>query len=352
MTDAPFFAPRLTAADQAGTVPDLTTAPPIGWGILGAGKIAASFARGIGERTPMHVAAVGSRTEDKAAAFASENAPGATAHGSYEALCEDPNVDVVYVATPHPFHLDGALMAIAAGKHLLVEKPLTPRRSDSERLINAARDAGVFLMEAVWTRFLPHIAAMRGVIARGEIGQVTSIEADFNYSRPFNPEHRMWNMDLAGGALLDLGIYPIQLAHDLLGVPDEFLVRGTKAPTGADDHVAMLARWDSGQDALLHTSLRAAGPVAARITGTEGRIEIPEQFHGPSNMIVYPNNADPWTFYTPQGEGKVYEAAEVARLIAAGATESPRHTWQDTLEIAALLDDARAQVGVVYPGEE
>ncbi|MDR2722438.1 MAG: Gfo/Idh/MocA family oxidoreductase [Cellulomonadaceae bacterium] len=359
-TSPAVFAPRLTNDDIPGSVPDLASAPPVGWGILGAGKIAASFTRGIVERTPMRVAAVGSRSVAKAHSFVDANVRAvggsvdqhpAVAHGSYASLVADGGVDVVYVATPHSFHLDHALLAIEAGKHVLVEKPLTRSAAESRILLDAARQAGVFCMEAVWTRFLPHIVAARSAIARGLIGQVKTIIADFDVAFAYDPAHRIFAPDLAGGALLDLGIYPIQLAHDLLGVPNDQVIRGTLAPTGVDDHVSLIYTWTGGQQAILHTSSRAAGAVAATIEGTEGRIVIPTQFHAPANMTVVRDDGQRWDFTTPVGEGKVYEAAAVARLIVAGETQSPRHPWADTLELAALLDEARAALGVVYPGE-
>ncbi len=351
VVDPSAYAPRLTAADLGGTVPDLMAAPPVRWGVLGAGNIAASFSDGVRLRTQGTVVAVGSRDAVKAQAFADAHAPAARAHGSYEELVADPDVEVVYVATPHSHHLEHALLAIRAGKHVLVEKPLTRSAAESRALLDAAREAGVFCMEALWTRFLPHVAAIRGVIARGEIGEVRTVVADFAILKPFDPKHRLYAPELAGGALLDLGIYPLQLAHDLFGVPDVLTARGTLAETGTDDHVALVLEWAGGRQALLHTSTRVAGPVAATILGTEGRIEIPRGFHAPVDFRVERTDGSTSTYTSPQGEGKAYEAAEVARLLAAGATQSERHPWSDTLELMELLDEARRQLGVVYPGE-
>ncbi|QAY64255.1 Gfo/Idh/MocA family oxidoreductase [Xylanimonas allomyrinae] len=345
------YAARLTAADLDGTVPDLLSAPAIRWGILGAGTIAASFSDGVRERTRASVVAVGSRSAAKAQEFAAAHAPGARAHGSYEALVADPGVDVVYVATPHSHHLEHALLAVRAGKHVLVEKPLARSAAESRVLLDAAREAGVFLMEAMWTRFLPHVAALRGAIARGEIGTVVTIEAEFDVFFPYDPAHRIFAPGLAGGALLDLGIYPVAFAHDLLGAPSSVTVRGTRAPTGVDDHVALVLEWDGGQHAVLHTSSRAAGPHAATVVGTRGRVEVPREFFMPADLVVTRADGTSWDFTSPRGEGKAYEAAEVARLVAAGVTASPRHPWQDTIEVMAILDEARRQLGVVYPGE-
>jgi predicted dehydrogenase len=349
--DPATYASRLTAADLSGEVPDLMAAPPVRWGVLGAGNIAASFSDGVRDRTAGRVTAVGSRSVAKAEEFAAAHAPGARAHGSYEALVADDDVDVVYVATPHSHHLEHALLAIAAGKHVLVEKPITRSVAESRLLLDAARDAGVFCMEAVWTRFLPHVAALRAAIARGEIGEVRTVVADFDVFFPYDPTHRLFAPELAGGALLDLGIYPITLAHDLLGAPDTLVTHGTLAATGVDDHVGMILGYDGGAQALLHTSSTASGGAGARIIGTQGRIEIPSGFFTPTSFEVVRADGTSWSFTSPEGEGKAYEAAEVARCVAAGLTESPRMPWSDTLEVMGILDQARAQLGVVYPGE-
>jgi predicted dehydrogenase len=345
------YASRLTSADLDGTVPDPRDAPAVRWGVLGAGNIAASFSDGVRERTAATVTAVGSRSVDKAEAFADAHAPGARAHGSYESLVADDDVDVVYVATPHSHHLEHALLAIEAGKHVLVEKPITRSTAEARTLLDAAQAAGVFCMEAVWTRFLPHVAALRAAIARGEIGEVRAVMADFDIHVPFDATHRLFAPGLAGGALLDLGIYPITLAHDLLGVPATVLAHGTLAETGVDDHVGMIFAYDGGAQALLHTSTGAHGGAGARIIGTRGRIEIPQFFFGPTGFEVLRDDGTSWTFTSPEGEGKAYEAAEVARCLAAGETQSSRMPWSATLEVMGLLDDVRAQLGVVYPGE-
>jgi len=349
--DPSTYAARLTSADLGATVPDLLAAPAIRWGVIGAGNIAGSFSDGVRDRTAARVTAVGSRSVAKAQEFADAHAPGARAHGSYEDLVADDEVDVVYVATPHSHHLEHTLLAIEAGKHVLVEKPLTRSVAESRTLLDAARDAGVFCMEAVWTRFLPHIAAIRGAIARGEIGEVRTVIAEFAIQKEYDPTHRLFAPELAGGALLDLGIYPITLVHDLLGAPDTVLAHGTQAPTGVDDHVSMILGYDSGAQAVLHTSSRVPGVAGARIIGTRGHIEMPGGFFTPTGFEVVRDDGTRWSFTSPAGEGKAYEAAEVARCVTAGLTESPRMPWSDTLEVMGILDDVRATLGVVYPGE-
>lgn len=351
MTDPRSFAPGLSHDDVLGLAPDPRDAPPVRWGILGAGNIAASFADGVREGTRSTVVAVGSRDVVKAQGFAGTHAPGARTHGSYAALVADPDVDVVYVATPHSHHREHALLAIAAGKHVLVEKAFTRSTGEAEDVLAAAKEAGVFCMEAMWTRFLPHVAAVRGVIARGEIGEVVTVSADFDVHFPFDPAHRLFAPELAGGALLDLGVYPVAFAHDLLGVPDSVTAVGTLAATGVDDQVSMVFSYDGGAQALLHTSSRALGPHTAVIIGTKGRIEIDRGFFAPTGFRVTRLDGTTWDYEGFRGEGKQYEAAEVARRVTAGESESPRISWAATLEVMRLLDEIRRQVKVVYPGE-
>ncbi|MCA5892180.1 Gfo/Idh/MocA family oxidoreductase [Isoptericola sp. NEAU-Y5] len=345
------FAPRLSAADLAGTVPSLTDAPPVRWGILGAGWIAESFTDGMHEHTASRVVAVGSRDVAKAQYFADAHAPGARAHGSYADLVADDEVDVVYVATPHSHHLEHALLAIRAGKHVLVEKAFTRNEAEAREVLAAAAEAGVFVMEAMWTRFLPHVAALRGVIARGEIGEVVNVSADHGQLFAYDPAHRLYAPELAGGALLDLGVYPLSFAYDLLGLPESVTAVGSLTESGVDGQISIVLGYAGGAQATLSTTLWSRTATTAVISGTKGRIEVDGAFYGPTSFRVVRNDGERWTYDGFRGEGKQYEAAEVARQVAAGRTESPRQTWQDTLEVMGLLDEVRRQVGVAYPGE-
>lgn len=344
------LAAGLTPADLAGAVPDPRTAPTVRWGILGAGNIASSFADAVRTSTSARVAAVGSRDRVRAERFASAHGV-PTTHADYRDLVEDPGVDVVYVATPHSHHLDHARLAIEAGKHVLVEKAFARNEAEARTVLDAAAAAGVFCMEAMWTRFLPHVAALRGVVARGEIGTVTSVTADFGTHFPFDPEHRLFAPGLAGGALLDLGVYPVSFAHDLLGAPAAVTAVGTLAATGVDDQVSVVLSYDSGAQALLHTGTRAESARTAVVVGTQGRIEVDTAFFTPTGFTVHRTDGVTWRYDGFTGEGKQYEAAEVARCVAAGAVESPRMTWEGTLDVMRTLDEVRRQVGVVYPGE-
>jgi predicted dehydrogenase len=329
---------------------DPRTAPPIRWGILGAGGIAAAFADAVRATTRAQLAAVGSRDHVRAERFATAHGI-PTTHLGYRDLVEDPQVDVVYVATPHSEHRDHALLAIAAGKHVLVEKAFTRNAAEAEEVFAAARAAGVFVMEAMWTRHLPHVAALHQVIDSGEIGQVVTVQADHGQYFPFDPAHRLYDPALAGGALLDLGVYPVSFAHDLLGVPDEVRALGQLTETGVDGQIGMTLSYGDRAQALLTTTLWAKTPTTAAISGTEGTITVEGSFYAPTSFRVQRRDGRAWTFEQPVEHGLQYEAAEVARRVAEGATESPRMTWADTLGVMRTMDEIRAQVGVVYPGE-
>ncbi|GEA85817.1 MAG: Gfo/Idh/MocA family oxidoreductase [Cellulomonas sp.] len=329
---------------------DPRTAPSIRWGILGAGRIAGAFADAVTQHTRAQLVAVGSRHRDRAERFATAHGI-PTTHLGYEALVEDPQVDAIYVATPHSEHLEHALLAIRAGKHVLVEKAFTRNAAEAEQVFTAAREAGVFVMEAMWTRFLPHVAALHQVIDAGEIGEIVNVTADHGQLMAFDPTSRLYDPALAGGALLDLGVYPVSFAHDLLGAPDAVLAAGTLTETGVDGQVSIVLSYGARTQATLSTTLWAKTPTVALISGTEGSIEVAGPFYTPTSFQVTRVDGRRWTFEQPGAKGLQYEAAEVARRVAAGDVESPRMSWQGTLEVMRTLDEVRRQIGVVYPGE-
>ena len=336
--------------------PDPREAPPIRWGIIGAGHIASRFVTAVQQHTQGQVVAVGSRNRERGAAFAAAHRIGTghrigAVHEGYAALVADPAVDVVYVATPHSEHREHALLAIAAGKHVLVEKAFTRNALEAVEVIQAARAAGVFLMEAMWTRFLPHVAALRRVIERGEIGDVVRVEADFGGSPPYNPTDPNFNPALAGGALLDLGVYPIAFAQDLLGTPTGVTAVGTLAGTGVDVESTVTLDFEGRAQAIARSSFLADTPRTAVVIGTDGRIDVDPEFYAPTTFTVTRRDGTRTRFEEPVDGGMQFEAAEVARCIAAGRAESPRVSWQSTLDVMRTLDAARGQLGVVYPGE-
>lgn len=323
------------------------SAPAVRWGILGAGGIAHKLAEAVTEYTASTVVAVGSRDLAKAQHFADEfGIP--TAHGSYEELVGDPEVDVIYVATPHSHHHEHALLAIEAGKHVLCEKAFTQNAAQAREVVAAARAKGVFLMEAMWTRHLPHMYAIRELIARGEIGDIVSVQAD--HGQALTHVERMFRADLAGGALLDLGVYPIAFAHDILGVPDRITAAGRLRDTGVDGQIGMVFDYATAQ-ASLTTTMEARTPCTAHIAGTEGRIEIDDTFYTPTSFTVTRQDGTSWFYDGDVPNGFQFEAAEVARRIHAGDTESALLTLDQSLEIMEIMDEVRSQIGLVYPNE-
>lgn len=335
------------------TAPLPSDAPPIRWGILGAGGIAHKLADAVTNHTQSTVVAVASRTPGKARAFA--DAEGIEhALNSYEELVTRDDIDAVYVATTHNDHHTPALLAIEAGKAVLVEKAFTQNAALAREVLAAAAAKGTYIQEAMWTRWLPHIVALRETIARGDIGDVVTIQAD--HGQPIAHVERMRRPDLAGGALLDLGIYPVSFAYDILGKPDAVTAVGQLTEEGVDGQVSMVFDYGingSGTkaQASLTTTMWARTPCQAVIAGTEGRIEIADTFYAPSTWRLTRKDGTTWDFDGRVPNGFQYEAAAVARGLTEGASEAPELTAAQTLEIMEILDDIRAQIGVVYPGE-
>jgi predicted dehydrogenase len=323
---------------------------PFRWGILGTGWIAEMFVTDL-NALGIDIAAVGSRTQDAADAFAARfGIP--LAHGSYEALVSDPEVDAIYVATPHPFHAENALLAIEAGKHVLIEKPFTLNAKEAARVAEAAAEADVVVLEAMWTRFLPHMRRIHEVIAAGTIGEVHTVLADHDQLLPSDPQHRINNPELGGGALLDLGIYPISLAVDILGLPTKIIASATKTETGVDRQLALIFEHDDNRS-VLHTALDTLGPNRAAIVGTLGRIEIDPVWYTQTTFTVYDAKGEEIERFSDTGEarGMQFQARELERVVAEGLDESELLPLGQSVAIMAVLDEIRRQIGVVYPGE-
>jgi predicted dehydrogenase len=321
------------------------------WGILGTGGIARTFTRDI-QAAGLRVVSVGSRTKDAAEAIGRElGVPGR--HGSYEALCADPGVDIVYVATPHPFHHANALMALKAGKHVLLEKPFTINSREARELVAEARTRGLFLMEAMWTRFLPTMLALRSAISEGTIGDITAILADHCQYLPMEKAKRLHLPELGGGALLDLGVYPLSFAHMLLGKPSRLQAAGLLTALGVDQRVSLILDWAGGQEACLHTDMLAQGPNRAAVIGTKARIEVDPVWYCQTSFTVLAPDGKVLRRYEDrvEGRGMQYQAFEVERCVKAGLMESPTMGHEASLEVMGILDEARALVGVRYPGE-
>lgn len=326
-------------------------ATKIRWGILATGWIAELFVKDL-QLTGHVVAAVGSRSQVSADRFATTFGI-ARAHGSYEALVADPDVDIIYVATPHPQHAAAARLALNAGKHVLVEKAFTLNAVEAAEIVSLAASKGLVVLEAMWTRFLPHMRRIHQIIADGTIGEIRSITADHRQKLPDDPKHRLNAMDLGGGALLDLGIYPISFTWDMLGKPTSIKASATFRETGADAQVATLFHYASGAIATTLSSSDSAGPNRASVVGTKGRIDIDTVWYSPTTFRVYDNaNTVSEAFDAPvAGRGMQFQADEAERLITAGLIESDIMPPRQSVQIMQVLDDVRHQIGLRYPGE-
>src|SRR5690606_4673784 len=327
--------------------PDPADAPPLRWGILAAGGIARKFAADIPQHTASTVVAVGSRSRERAEEFATANGV-ARAHGSYEDLVADPEVEAVYVASPHSEHRDHALLAIEAGKHALVEKSFTRNAAEAREVLDAARERGVFAMEAMWSRFLPHMVALRQTIASGAIGDVVTLVA--SHGQPIAHVPRMARPELAGGALLDLGIYPVAFAFDVLGEPSSVHATGWLTDAGVDATLAITFGYERAV-ALVVTTMLARTHNVAEIAGTAGRITIAATYYAPTSFTVHPTDGEPWTVAPEVTGGFQFQAAEVARRVHAGELESPVRPWAEIIGTQVAMDEIRRQVGMVLPGE-
>jgi predicted dehydrogenase len=330
----------------------ITSDRPIRWGILGGGFIADTVSRDINLTEGNVVTAVAARDAGRAADFAARHGA-ARSYGSYEALVNDDEIDIVYIATTHPNHLPHSLLAAAAGKSVLIEKPVGLNAAEARQMLAAAGAADVFAMEAMWTRINPLVRKAQELIAEGAIGEVRGVRNEFGLGIAFDPTHRLYDIDNGGGALLDLGVYPATFAYLFLGRPDEVRTVGTLAATGADDTVAMQWLYDGRPGAQLWVSVPIAAPNAAAVLGTEGWITFLPEAYRPSGLIVR-SGTDEYRIEDPlAGNGRGYqpEIAEVARCLRAGLTESPLIPHADTVAILEILDDARAALGVTYPQE-
>jgi predicted dehydrogenase len=325
---------------------------PIRWGILGAGGIAEKLGHDIGITPGNEVVAVAARDADRAADFALRHRA-LRSYGSYEALVNDDEVDVVYVSTTHPYHLAHSLLAIDAGKAVLVEKPVALNAHDARRLFEAAADADVFAMEAMWMRINPLVVRATELIAAGVIGDVHAVRFEFGLGVPFDPSHRLYDIDNGGGALLDLGVYPASFAYHFLGKPDEVRTSGTLAPNGVDDTVYMEWCYDGIPRAQLWCSVPVIAPNRSAVMGDRGWLEFEPEAYRPTGLTVHAGD-EQYTVADPlagQGYGYGPEVLEVERCLRAGLAQSPSLPFADTIAILEVLDGARASLGVTYPNE-
>jgi len=322
----------------------------IRWGILGLGRIANDFAIGLQAVPGAQLVAVGSRSKEKAQEFGQRYAvPGR--YGSYEALAADPNVDVVYVATPHPMHANDALLCLSAGKAVLCEKPFTLNAAQAEKVIALARQKKLFLMEGMWTRFYPIMVKTRELLKNGTIGEPRMVEADFGFRVGWDIESRILNRELGGGALLDVGVYCLSLASMIFGAPAHISGEAHIGETGVDEQAALVLRYPKGQLATLFVAVRTNTPQAAYIGGTEGCIQIHSPWWCPTAMTVARGSQRENVALPRESNGFNYEIAAVMRCLREGRLESEVLPLDETLSIMRTMDALRAQWGLKYPME-
>jgi predicted dehydrogenase len=332
---------------------DQTTTSPTGlrWGILGTGGISTNFTVDLLEGG-FTVAAVGSRSTDSAERFAREHGL-ARAHGSYAELAADPEVDVVYIGTPHPFHAENAVEMLEAGKHVLVEKPFTINAAEARLIADTAARVGRVALEAMWVRFLPHMVRVREIVASGALGDLRSMWAEHSQDLPDDPSHRLNDLGLGGGALLDLGIYPISFTWDVFGAPEQITATAIFKDTGADAQTATLFRYPSGAISSTVCASEAAGANRASILGTAGRLDFEPNWFEPD--VVRHIGSDGGVIEeidtAKDGRGMRYQAAELERLAAAGLSTGDILPIEESVAIMGTLDAIRAQTGLTYPGE-
>lgn len=341
----------LPATLPLARTPDPRSAPSLRWGILGTGWIADRFVGSLQQHSSQRVAAVGSRRTESATTFAHRHGI-ERAHGSYEQLAADPDIDVVYVATPHNAHLPHALLALRAGKHTVVEKPLALNAVQAQQIADEAAGRGLFCMEAYWTAFLPKYDVLRQLVASGALGDVTAVVADFG--EWFSPGHRIHRPELAGGPMLDLGTYLISFVLDVLGPPERVLAIGTRTESGVVGQTGMvLARGD--QHATLHTTILADTPTSATIAGTAATIAIDGPFYQPGGFTVTATDgAARLRYEEPQiaHEGLHFQAAEVCRRITAGEVGSPLRPLATSISVLRVMDEIRRQTSDWYADED
>ncbi len=319
----------------------------IRWGIMGPGKIARKFAQDLREVPHAELYAVASRNQGRAEAFANEyNA--AKVFGNYKALAEDPGVDAVYIATPHALHKEYSLLCLSHKKAVLCEKPLAINAAQVEEMIAASKAHQVLLMEAMWTAFLPHFQAAMQKVREGVLGEIISIEADFGFHPPFNPVSRLFNKQLGGGSLLDIGIYPLFFSLSVLGRPTVVDARATFFENGADSSCHITLLYDHHAKARLYSTLLKETPTEAVIKGSEGTLNIHPRFHESSSFTIEKEGKTEQFTFTNRGKGFVHEIEHFCNLLTEGETESPVMTFATSRQLIGLLDGVREKIGLYY----
>jgi predicted dehydrogenase len=323
---------------------------PIRWGILGAGWIAAIVGADIAASDGNVLAAVGARDGARAAEFA--DLYGVTrSYGSYSELVEDPDLDVIYIATTHAQHHEHALLALEAGKPILVEKAFTLNAREAREVVAVARSRQLFCMEAMWMRFNPLVVQAQHLVSSGRIGELVNVRADYSKRFTFDPAHRLFDLSAGGGALLDLGVYPLTFAWLFLGRPDSVQAAGVLSPTGSDATASVQWSYDSGRVAQIHTSAVRESPFGALVVGTKGWLRLDTPLHLPDTMTIHTADGEQVITGEMPGNGYGLEVAEVERCLRAGELESPVVPLDETVAILETLDEVRRQIGVRYAAD-
>ncbi|MHA7280865.1 Gfo/Idh/MocA family protein [Arthrobacter sp. MDT2-2] len=344
-------------APVSSVAPSTATGRPIRWGVVATGSIAARVVQDLALLDDAVLQAVSSRSEASARAFAlrfgfTTSYWDVDGTAGYDRLLADPAVDVVYIATPHAQHHAVALAALRAGKHVLCEKPIAMDAPQARELAGFARERGLFLMEAVWTRFLPSFRRALQIVRSGEIGMVRWVQADLGFPAPVDSTSRLQDPAAGGGALLDLAVYPLTWALGVLGEPADVTARGTFTPQGVDLQNALTLTYDEGAHAQLTTSIGAECPSVVTISGTEGWLRSSAPLFNPGELVVQPRRG---TLRTERfevfGNGFSHELREVTRCLQSDLTESPFMTPAESVRMMEVLDEARRQIGLRYPSD-
>lgn len=317
------------------------------WAIIGTGKIAKKFATSLRELEDAELYAIGSRSLEKAKSFAEENGAG-KAYGTYEEMLQDKNIDVVYVATPHVFHFDHTLLCLRAGKAVLCEKPFAMNKEQVEEMISTAREKKVFLMEAMWTPFLPHIKYLMELLETGNYGRIKKLTADFGFEAPFNENGRLFKKSLGGGSLLDIGIYPVFLALHTLGIPDKIEAKARLGKTEVDEDCDVIFSYPNEVKAELKSSITKNTPTIAIFELEKADIRIASRWHEPSTVAITTEKGTETKNFEVASFGYEYEAMHVQEMLRQGKTESDKMTFKKSLDLISLLDEIRRKIKLIY----
>ncbi|RXG11285.1 putative dehydrogenase [Leeuwenhoekiella aestuarii] len=319
----------------------------IRWGIIGLGKIANSFATDLQQVTGSELYAVASRSQEKADEFGKKyNA--SKCYSSYEELAEDPQVDAVYIATPHVRHHQDTLLCLTNGKAVLCEKPFAMNLAQVEEMISAAKEKNVLLMEALWTRMMPHFKFVKEELESGKYGAVKTLTADFCFDADFNPEGRLYNKDLGGGSLLDIGIYPVFCALALLGNPEKISAKAKIGKTGVDEEIEITFDYNSGTEAFLSSSILKDTPTIATLICENGMLVLNSKFHHTDKVTAILNGIKVEHDFAYTGKGYYFEIEHFANLLREGEKESPLMSYDFSRTLIKTLDDIREEIGLFY----